>query len=379
MNTMKDMKTTTGHKTKKILSIIMIVLAIILVIELIIFIKHKLSKHVDCVVGYSKYIEDVLVIDDGYITVGNNDYKDTEDEKYSKNHLLKQGEIIKYDKDLNPIWTTLYYLDFDVYLTGINNIKDGYIVIGYKKDDSDRTGIILKLDKEGKILNSVEYDLLGDTKLNKIVRDGNNNIIIGSSIYEPYEVGNHLGGGIIIKVDDNLNILEENNYGGNKSGEFYNIFVLNDSYLVYGVDAGYPIIVKFSKNFHRLIDDQELISKKVIYNKTLDKDLVFNPIYYSNNKLYDGNKEYDFNKESIVNNDNKVLKDKTVILIDNDYIYAVSNDKLYKYNLKFELIEEIEVDYNITKIIPINNTYLVIGDKINNCIGKSTIKMLTRQ
>lgn len=379
MNTMKDMKTTTGHKTKKILSIIMIVLAIILVIELIIFIKHKLSKHVDCVVGYSKYIEDVLVIDDGYITVGNNDYKDTEDEKNNKNHLLKQGEIIKYDKDLNPIWTTLYYLDFDVYLTGINNIKDGYIVIGYKKDDSDRTGIILKLDKEGKILNSVEYDLLGDTKLNKIVRDGNNNIIIGSSIYEPYEVGNHLGGGIIIKVDDNLNILEENNYGGNKSGEFYNIFVLNDSYLVYGVDAGYPIIVKFSKNFHRLIDDQELISKKVIYNKTLDKDLVFNPIYYSNNKLYDGNKEYDFNKESIVNKDNKVLKDKTVILIDNDYIYAVSNDKLYKYNLKFELIEEIEVDYNITKIIPINDTYLVIGDKIKNCIGKSTIKMLTRQ
>ena len=381
MSIMNDMKTTTGHKQtklKKMLTKIMIALAIILVIELIIFVFYKLTNKKECMNVFSKKYEDVLVIDDGYITIGNNDYDGTEDEKHNKDHLLKQGEIVKLDKDLNTIWTTAYYLDVDVYLTGITKASNGYIVIGYKDSNDEKTGIILKLDKDGKIVNSIEYDLLNDTKLNKIVRDNNNNIIIGSSIYEPNQVGNHLGGGIILKVDDNLNILEENNYGGNKSGEFFNIFVLDDSYLVYGVDAGYPIVVKFAKNFHRLIDDQELISKKVIYNKTLDKEVIFNPLYYGNNKLYDGNKEYDFNTENIVNNENKVLEDKTVLLIDNNYIYAVDSKKLYKYNLKNELIEEIEVDFYITKVIPINNTYLVIGNECKKCDCNSTIKMLSR-
>ena len=378
MNIMRDMKTTTGHKTKKILSKIMIILAIILVIELIIFIIYKLTNKKDCLNVFSKKYEDILVIDDGYITIGNNDYVSTEDEKYNKDHLLKQGEIVKLDKDLNTIWTTAYYLDVDVYLTGINKARDGYIVIGYKNSIDEKTGIILKLDNEGKIVNSIEYDLLGDTKLNKIVRDNNNNIIIGSSIYEPNEVGNHLGGGIILKVDDNLNILEENNYGGNKSGEFYNIFVLDDSYLVYGIDAGYPVIVKFSKDFHRLIDDQELISKKVIYYKTLDKEVKFNPLYYSNNKLYDGYKEFDINTDELKNIDNNI-KDKTILLLDNDYIYAVDSNKLYKYNLKYELIEEIKVDYYITKVVPVNNSYIVIGSICKKCDCNSTIKMLTRQ
>lgn len=382
MSIMNDMKKTTGYKQtrlKKTLTKIMIILAIILVIELIIFIIYKITNKKECINVFSKKYEDVLVIDDGYITIGNNDYIGTEDAKSNKDHLLKQGEIVKLDKDLNTLWTTVYYLDVDVYLTGITKARDGYIVIGYKNSIDEKTGIILKLDNDGKIVNSIEYDLLNDTKLNKIVRDKDKNIIIGSSIYEPNQVGNHLGGGIILKVDDNLNILEENNYGGNKSGEFFNIFVLDDSYLVYGIDAGYPVVVKFSKNFHRLIDDQELISKKVIYYKTLDKDIIFNPISYSNNKLYDGNKEYDLNKDSFINNDNKVLEDKTVILIDDNYIYAVDNNNLYKYDMKFELIEEIKVGFYITKVIPINNTYLVIGNECNNCDCNSTIKMLSRQ
>ena len=75
---------------------------------------------------------------------------------------------------ISLIWTTSYYLDVDVYLTGITKASNGYIVIGYKDSNDEKTGIILKLDKDGKIVNSIEYDLLNDTKLNKIVRDNNN-------------------------------------------------------------------------------------------------------------------------------------------------------------------------------------------------------------
>ena len=195
MNIMNDMKKTTGYKQtriKKTLTKIMIILAIILVIELIIFIIYKITNKKECINVFSKKYEDVLVIDDGYITIGNNDYIGTEDAKSNKDHLLKQGEIVKLDKDLNILWTTVYYLDVDVYLTGITKARDGYIVIGYKNSIDEKTGIILKLDNDGKIVNSIEYDLLNDTKLNKIVRDKDKNIIIGSSIYEPNQVGNHL-------------------------------------------------------------------------------------------------------------------------------------------------------------------------------------------
>ena len=370
---------------------IMIILGIVLVIELIIFALYKLFyKDNNCYDIYDKQYNDLLVIDDGYISIGYNNYKGTEDAKYYKDELIYQGEIEKLDKDLNTVWTTSYYLDGNVTLTDIVKIKDGYIIVGTQTveltHDNDNTGIIIKVDKDGKIVKSLNYDLLDSTALYQIERDGNTNVIIGYSHYLPDIIGNHLGGGIILKVDDDLNIVEQNNYGGNKSGVFDKLFILDDSYLVYGMDAGYPIIVKFDKNFNREADDTDLISKKVIYNKTLSKDLEFYPFYYNDNKLYDRMNYLDIETGNIgVYDKDNVLNEKILVLITDDKYYATNTGKnfgtiIYQYDKNLKLIREDKNEVEVIKeIIPIKDNVIVIGNFCNGCNCTPKIKMLIRQ
>ena len=166
----------TGHNTKNTLRKIMIILGIILVIEIIIFFVYKhFYKDNNCYDVLYKEYNDLIAIDEGYIAVGHNNYYDTDDAKYLNNNVVNQGEITKLDNDLNVVWTTSYYLNGDVDLIGINKIKDGYIIVGNVKveqeHDNDNTGIILKVNKEGKIINSITYDLLDNTIFSKIVRD----------------------------------------------------------------------------------------------------------------------------------------------------------------------------------------------------------------
>ena len=370
---------------------IMIILGIVLIIEVVIFILYKLFyKDNNCYEVYDKQYNDLVVIDDGYISIGYNNYKGTEDAKYYKNELVYQGEIEKLDKDFNTVWTTSYFLDGDVDLVDIVKTKDGYIIIGNQRveleHDDDITGIILKVDKDGKILKSLNYDLLDSTELYQIERDDDTNIIVGFSHYYPDIIGNHLGGGIILRVDDDLNIIEQNNYGGNKSGVFNKLFVLDDGYLVYGMDAGYPIVVKFAKKFNREEDDTDLISKKVIYNQTLSKDLEFYPYYYKDNKLYDRMNYLDLETGKIeVYDKDKVLGNKILVLITDDNYYATNNGDdfgtaVYQYDKNLKLINEYENEVEVIKeIIPVKDNLIVIGNSCTGCDCTPKIKMLIRQ
>lgn len=370
---------------------IMIILGIVLIIEVVIFILYKLFyKDNNCYEVYDKQYNDLVVIDDGYISIGYNNYKGTEDAKYYKNELVYQGEIEKLDKDFNTVWTTSYFLDGDVDLVDIVKTKDGYIIIGNQRveleHDDDITGIILKVDKDGKILKSLNYDLLDSTELYQIERDDDTNIIVGFSHYYPDIIGNHLGGGIILRVDDDLNIIEQNNYGGNKSGVFNKLFVLDDGYLVYGMDAGYPIVVKFAKKFNREEDDTDLISKKVIYNQTLSKDLEFYPYYYKDNKLYDRMNYLDLETGKIeVYDKDKVLGNKILVLITDDNYYAANNGDdfgtvVYQYDKNLKLINEYENEVEVIKeIIPVKDNLIVIGNSCTGCDCTPKIKMLIRQ
>lgn len=370
---------------------IMIILGIVLIIEVVIFILYKLFyKDNNCYEVYDKQYNDLVVIDDGYISIGYNNYKGTEDAKYYKNELVYQGEIEKLDKDFNTVWTTSYFLDGDVDLVDIVKTKDGYIIIGNQRveleHDDDITGIILKVDKDGKILKSLNYDLLDSTELYQIERDDDTNIIVGFSHYYPDIIGNHLGGGIILRVDDDLNIIEQNNYGGNKSGVFNKLFVLDDGYLVYGMDAGYPIVVKFAKKFNREEDDTDLISKKVIYNQTLSKDLEFYPYYYKDNKLYDRMNYLDLETGKIeVYDKDKVLGNKILVLITDDNYYATNSGDdfgtvVYQYDKNLKLINEYENEVEVIKeIIPVKDNLIVIGNSCTGCDCTPKIKMLIRQ
>ena len=372
-----------GHK--KLLKKIMFILGIILIVELVFFVIYKVfikrDNNID--VTISQY-NDFIGENDGYIVVGSNNYKDTEDAIYNGDILVTQGEIVKLDKNFNIIWTTSYNTGNDISLNSIIKVNDYYIIVGTERkkiddDNYDLTGIILKVDKVGTVLNAKTYDWLEDTKLEKVVRDGKNNIIIGNSIYRYDRIGNDLGGGIILKVDDNLNILESNNYGGNKSGVFNNIFILSDSYVVTGFDAGYSVVVKFSKSFNREENDKDLISKKVIYYKTIEDVKDFYPKYYNDNKLYDGKRIFDIIKNEMINVDKEdVLSNKSILSIIDKTIYAYDGTTLYLYDLNLKLIKEEKVKDTIIKLKKVNKDIVVIKNIDINNVHTYKLDMLTR-
>jgi len=355
-----------NYKLKKVL----IILAIILVVEVIAFFIYKnFIDNEDIIVKYS-YYNDVLVENNDYLAVGYNNYYQDERAYYHDGELMMQGQIIKFDKDLKEIKEANYHDEGSVFLMNVIKANDGYIAIGSRLvSDSLVKGLILKYDNDLNFVKKQEYNLLNMTMLRNIVKDGDNYIIIGSSIYENDRIGNHLGGGIILKIDNDLNILEHNNYGGNKSGSFDNIIVFDDYYLVSGIDADHAIIIKFDKNFNRDSDDVNPISKKVIFNKTFDEGIDFFNTYYYQNKLYNERYVYDLDTNEIKEFNGKDLNYNNVLLISEDKIYTNhyehNNDNkslIYVYNLDMEKINEYKIDIEeINKLINYDDKLLVIG------------------
>lgn len=150
---------------------------------------------------------------------------------------------------------------------------------------------------EGNVLWSKNYQVLGDTEFKKILVLEDGFLVVGQSIYENLEIGNHdTGGGIIVKYDFDGNILWKNNFGGNKSGIFNDVVALDDGYIAVGKDAlNYGMIVKFDKDGNRLfvknyeytdpigMSDVELKDDKLYiasaYNTSEEKDEERNIIY----------------------------------------------------------------------------------------------------
>ncbi len=274
-------------KKMKLIKKFTIICALIIAIELLIMLIMKIVRerridHIDS-------LNDIIMVDDYYIGVGISDFSDSsfvspknytyisETDNEKQNIIATQAKIVKYDKNQNIIWENTIEGDYDSTFYSVLKVDDGFLAVGSYVSKYDqlaantRDAIIVKYDFNGKLLWSKNYHVLSDTEFYKIIDDGENNyVVIGQSIYENMELGNHIiGGGIIVRYDSEGNVLAHNNYGGNKSGSFNDIIKVDDGYYVCGKDgANYGIVIKFAKDFDRDENDNNLITKKVIWQRT---------------------------------------------------------------------------------------------------------------
>ena len=76
-------------------------------------------------------------------------------------------------------------------------VDDGYIAVGsyvYEEKQlsiNTRDGLIVKYDFDGNVLWSKNYQVLGDTEFKKILVLEDGFLVVGQSIYENLEIGNH--------------------------------------------------------------------------------------------------------------------------------------------------------------------------------------------
>ena len=423
----KQEKKDFNKKIKLIKKIIFICICIV-IFELILMLGMYLYREYN--IDYQDGLNDIKEIENGYIAVGysnfrNSDYVSKRTYKHvvqetgeEEKIIANQARIVKYDNNMNIIWEASAPGEYDSTFYSVIQVSDGYIAVGsfvYEYEQIDlkvRDGLIVKYDLNGKMLWHKNYQVLGDTEFYKVIESDGNYIVVGQSIYENMEIGNHInGGGIILKYSTEGELLAKNNYGGNKSGLFSDIEEVSDGYIVCGKDAAnYGIVIKFKKDFDRNEDDNGLISKKIIWNRTFSNtdNVGFTDLEIKDNKIYltgavsisdqkdeKGNdiykidaglvvydtkgkylNKYTFGGSSnerynsmIMNDDNIVvvgITNSKDIDIPNYPGDATENGIIVKYNLNGEIIDKQYVGgkniEQLTKIIKLsNNNYLVTG------------------
>lgn len=240
-----------SSKTKKCLLTVTIICLLIILAEGIYLINQKIN--LDNKTVYYDSLNSIVIDDTDIVAVGSSNFK------YSKNYSytngLEKAKIIKYDKKGKIIFEKMYEKGINTTFSSIISVKDGYIVVGsgvFSKEEEEneaREAIIVKYDKEGKIIWEKFYQVVTNTRFNKVIETNDGYVVIGQSIYANMEMGNHTtGGGIIVKYDFDGNEIWHNNHGGMKSGNFNDIVEVNGSFYVAGKDASDSgNIIKYSK------------------------------------------------------------------------------------------------------------------------------------
>lgn len=362
----KDKKIEKRIKFLKIAKIFIIVCIGIVIIELIAMYLIKLNK--ESKITYIDTYNSIFKGDDYYIVTGSSNFKysnynnillyEYEDDKDKVNHIYaEQAKLVKLDKELNVVFEKTFKCDYDsTYYDAITSNNAIYAVGSYvyeKKQISLKTrdGLLVKYDLDGNIVWSKNYQVLGDTKFKKIIEVEDGLIVIGQSIYENMEIGNHPdGGGIIIKYDLDGNIIWTNNFGGNKSGIFNDIVQVEDGYIVVGRDAlNYGMIVKFSLTGDRLW----------VKNYSNTDEIGMTAIKLKDDKLYIAGA---YNKSSEKTEDGKDIFEYDACIFVYDLngnfieLYSIGGNKNDRFNsLILENNSIIAVGYSLSEDIDINN------------------------
>ena len=142
------------------------------------------------------------------------------------------------------------------------------------KKDNVTEAVIVKYDNNFNIVWRKNLNILDTSKFNKVKVDkAGNYVVVGTSVYAPNIIGNHTtGGAIIVKYDKNGEILSKINLGGPQTGEFNDLVITNDGYVVVGLKAtGTGAIYKYSfdgkelwHNYYGITDKEGLTSIKML-------------------------------------------------------------------------------------------------------------------
>lgn len=398
-------------KTLKMVAIVAIsVIAIELIIMLIMYFNNEKK------INYLDTINNISLIDNEYyLAAGSSNFRNS---KYNKKKVYKyyndevkagfekivaeQAKLVKYDSNMKVVWEKTFDAKYDSTFYDAIKVEDGIVAVGsYIYDYSQielrtRDGLIVKYDDNGKVQWFKNHQILGDTEFYKVIDVNDGIIAVGQSIYENMEIGNHdNGGGIIVKFDYDGNVVWENNFGGNKSGSFNDIVVVNDGYIVCGKDgANYGLIAKFSKtgeikwhystldvaitdnlgfNAIELYDNKLYIASSINYSD--EKDEKGNPIYQFKGCIF----VYNLNGKCIKKYRSSNTDSFSDLIVSSNGITAigyttVSNEEKNYANqtggiVKFDLEGKEIVSDNwgganfdvLTSIIDNNDNYLVVG------------------
>lgn len=171
------------------------------------------------VLGNSKFTN-VLVVDDGYIVVGQSIYE---------NMTLGLSEdggafIIKYDKELKEIWRKNYGGSKSGIYNDVIKVGDYFYTVG---KDATRVGIISKYTLDGERIKTTNYEYTDTLGFTSIVELNQNLYVVGSKKITE-DSNDYNTDALIVKYDLDCNLQQEEIYTG-EGMERFNKAIVDDN------------------------------------------------------------------------------------------------------------------------------------------------------
>ena len=289
---------------------------------------------------------------DGYLVVGNSDFKNSKFNDYEKKY--KKAKFAKYNNDFEIEFESAYTKGYSSYFSDIIEYSDGFIAVGgaqYNKEqvkDNATDGLIVLYDKKGKQVKTKSVQIAGDTTFNKVLLLDDGFIVVGQSILQNMVIGTDPdGGALIIKYNFDLKEEWRANFGGSKSATFNDAIIDKDYIYLVGKDATrYGMIAKYT------------LSGERVYAKT-----------------YEYTDTVGFSSIVKVGNNFFVAGSKT-INIDAKDTDKVTEGLILKYNSDGEVLDEVTFSRNnalrFNKIVSDGNDLIVVGHTYKKDEEKST-------
>ena len=305
-------------------------------------------------VVYTDTLNSFKETDDGYLVVGNSDFKNSEFNSYEKDY--NKAKFAKYNSDFEVEFESAYTKGYSSYFSDVIEYKDGYIAVGgaqydeQQVEDNATDGLIVLYDKEGKQVDTKSVQIAGDTTFNKVLLVDDGFIVVGQSILQNMVIGTDPNGGaLIIKYDFDLNEVWKDNYGGSKSGNFNDAVIDGDYLYLVGKDATrYGVIAKYT------LDGEQVFVKSYEYTDTVG----FSSIVKVGDEFF-------------------VAGSKT-INIDAKDEDKVTEGLVLKYNSDGEVLDEVTFSRNnaarFNKIVSDGDDLIVVGHTYKKDEEKSTDK-----
>lgn len=209
------------------------------------------------------------VVDDGYLVVGNSDFKKSNFNDYQDEY--NKAKFAKYNEDFELVFESAYTKGYASFFNDVIEYNDGYIAVGgaeydeQQVEDNATDGLIVLYDKDGNQADSKRLQIAGDTSFTKVILVDDGFIVIGQSILQNMVLGNNPNGGaLIVKYDFDLNEVWKANYGGSKSAIFNDAIIDGDYLYLVGKDATrYGMIAKYT------LDGERIYVKSYEYTDTV--------------------------------------------------------------------------------------------------------------
>ena len=337
-------------KLVKWLRVIIVLCIAIIVIE-VCYIGISYYNRTKSVV-YTDTLNSFKEIDDGYLVVGNSDFKNSEFNSYQKDY--NKAKFAKYNSDFEVEFESAYTKGYSSYFSDVIEYNDGFIAVGgaqydeQQVEDNATDGLIVLYDKEGKQVDTKSVQIAGDTTFNKVLLVDDGFIVVGQSILQNMVIGNDPdGGALIIKYDFDLNEVWKANYGGSKSAIFNDAVIDGDYLYLVGKDATrYGVIAKYT------LDGEQVFVKSYEYTDTVG----FSSIVKVGDEFF-------------------VAGSKT-INIDAKDEDKVTEGLVLKYNSDGEVLDEVTFSRNnaarFNKIVNDSDNLIVVGHTYKKDEEKST-------